>query len=519
MAAGKTRLPSLELYPEHIRAKIEKTPRYKELLHTTDRATVEKLVEEALNCAKTAQGKRRNDRTRPSRIENKVLTFMEDAHSFLQVFTGVMDITKGIDPHTGSMAYGMVSVLVTLGKNMHLHEELAGKALQLAEKWLGRIKRIHDSQPDIENDEGLLEGMSDVYDATLELIASATGHYSRSLPKRILFGIRKPPQFHMQPVLDKFQEAVAEFMVEHQISQASRLKTLVQRQSQDRKNSRMQALREWLGLEANTGDAREQMILEFRHETAPSELRKSPKFKIATRADFSLLRERESYRKWNESRESALFLMSGKNLRYDPTEKFCWLSPLAVEFLDSLPDSTTSAFISTPLLKRELSFQGSRETLVLKVLLYQLLSQKTALYDRLLDTTELYNKVQRIGKSSANGDTADLIFEAIQMLFRQLPSNSWVYIILDGAVLGQDRYSDNSWGLLQHFAQLVCDLDLKATIKCLCIADSRWWTALEDQCTGTAKETARKLGTALNLSPRQHARLFLELNWKQEILK
>ncbi|ROW07755.1 hypothetical protein VMCG_03438 [Cytospora schulzeri] len=509
-----------------------------ELIRLANRAPLRLYLDNIVREAKDSETrcKERRKSSRTLKAAERFSKLADQASNFLNVYSGIGEIVKGANSDFGGVAYGLTVLLVTLGKNKQLYEDLATRAIETAEKWLLRVQRLvkaHDGSGEDERQE-LAHLVDKVYDQTERILYFVINYYNCSSCKRMWRVLGKPPQVHLQPLMDNFQDTVADLMVEHEVLQAEDSRRLRQelaemsfRHSSQRHCDQVQMLTDWLGFGEPEGGDLQRMISQSRktHLTSPKTIKfgrmKNSRIIKVEQASLALLGSLPVYKDWWRSETSGLLLLSGEDYKSYGVKLSCWLSPLALEFYESLQmtpnEKERRIFVSNSFLDDRATHAVPTEALFLKCILYQLLRLDNTLCETINDNRTIRNSFKEAGVcDDADPELLiDTAYDALQMAIRELPQDTMAYIIVEDIVL---QGQQDSCTALRFLARLVCDPETKATIKALGIARSNLWSILEDKCT-SSEDQALTLVEKWALGKRNKGRMYLKLAWKQQKAK
>lgn len=525
--------PSLQIYLERFRSDIKSQDL--KLLYIADRGSLQLYLNNIVKEAKDSETrcKERRKSNRSLKAAQSFSRLADQASSFLNVYSGIGEIVKGANSDFGGIAYGLTLLLVTLGKNKQLYEDLTTKAIETAENWLLRIQRLvkaHNEKGEDERRE-LQKLVDKVYDQTERILCFVIDYYSCSSCKRIWRAFGKPPQVHLQPLMDEFQGTVADLMVEHEVLQAEDSRRLCQeltdmnlRHSSQRHNDQVQTLTDLLNFgEAEVGDVQQmishsQQTHSSRSKKATFGQKKNSRVVKVEQADLALLESLPVFKDWWSSGTSGLLLLSGKDYKSYEVKLSCWLSPLALDFYESLQtmpnENERRIFVSNGFLQSKASRAAPTEALFLKTILYQLLRLDNVLCEKINDDRMIRSAFTKAGLcDDADPELSiDTAYDALQMALRLLNQDTTVYIVVEDTVL-QRRL--DSYSPLKLLASLVCDAETKAAIKALGIARSNLWGIAEDNCL-SSEDQALTFIEMWDLGKRNKGRMYLELAWKQQ---
>lgn len=91
-----------------------------------DQSNVETLVQSIVQLAARTQGVFQKSRsgTTSRKAGAKFQKLASRIHDFMQVFSGIVEIIKGVDAQAGPIAYGSFVLLLAIAKNKQFHEDL-----------------------------------------------------------------------------------------------------------------------------------------------------------------------------------------------------------------------------------------------------------------------------------------------------------------------------------------------------------------------------------------------------------
>ncbi|ROV89134.1 hypothetical protein VSDG_08880 [Cytospora chrysosperma] len=359
---------------------------------------LDNIVKEAK--ASETQCKERRNSSRSLKAAQSLSKLAGQANSFLNVYSGIGEIVKGANSEFGGIVYGLTVLLVTLGKNKQLYEDLATEAIETAERWLLRVQRLAKAHEESGADgrEELQRLVDKVYEQTKIILCRVIEYYSCSSCKRMWRAFGKPPQMHLQPLMSKFQDTVADLMVEHEVLQAEGSQRLRQnitdmeiRLASQRHRDQVQMLTDLLGFGEPEGGDLQGMISQSKEtrsampKTAKSGHTKSSTVVKVEQANLALLELLPVYGDWWKSDSSGLLLLSGKDFKVYEVKLSCWLSPLALDFYEKLQttcnDYQRIIFVSNGFLEsRATQIVSKRQAPVMKLVRNAQQIQHTKLY-------------------------------------------------------------------------------------------------------------------------------------------
>jgi hypothetical protein len=122
------------------------------------------------------------------------------------------------------------------------------------------------------------------------------------------------------------------------------------------------------------------------------------------------LQDPTSCRKQTSSSDRESLFKSGRNRKYDLADDFGWLSPISFEFLDSLPGADKSGFVCTPQLSQRRNHRLPVESVVLKVIIYQILDQDENLCEKVFHSRNFRKRLEESIRADAEDEQSNTTF-------------------------------------------------------------------------------------------------------------
>jgi len=496
-------------------------------IQKADRSYVARLATEMVNLAEQKRARietHRNTSTR-KKFSAKVLKLASRIDDFLHVFSGIVEVVKGVDQQAGPIAYGSLALLLTVAKNKQLHDEVIADTLDVFHRWLSRLRAIRIAE---EKDEKVQADVMRIYEKVIDCSQSSIRYYNQSSMRRFTQAVTKPPQLYREKHAEGIKESIADLMQELAVIQHVRIKQI----SDDTAvNNRRQSLEEILGHDERVKKVErllgvppdltaESMLRDDKRKFTGMFSKGTPKVGVGRKApclneiSLEVLSQRPHYRAWVARESSCLLLLDGENYDgYDPSRRPCWLSPVAGEFFEHVQGSSgcRAAFHS---------LSGGRTPealtlLMLKSMTIQLLKQdRTLCREKSSEICDLYNESRQLDSGLYALDQTEkligVMFQILDIIFRSIARGLTVYLILNGI---EYLHTQMPKVFFRQLLDLIDDPDLKVVIKAFAICRSGYWPDVDLQ-------DRSGLQSALGIGG-HHARMkrvFYDSKWKQEAL-
>lgn len=186
-----------------------------------------------------------------------------------------------------------------------------------------------------------------------------------------------------------------------------------------------------------------------RSKTATFGLMRNSRVVKVEQASLALLESLPVYKDWWKSETSGLLLLSGKDYKSYEVKLSCWLSPLAMDFYETLQvtsnDYIRVIFVSNGLLETKATHAVHTEALFPKSILYQLLRLDCDLCEKVNDERTTRSCFRESGICSDADPELSIVtaYDAPQLVLRLLHQEIMVYVIVEDIMLqGQvDSYT------------------------------------------------------------------------------
>ena len=229
---------------------------------------------------------------------------------------------------------------------------------------------------------------------------------------------------------------------------------------------------------------------------------------------LKMLEAKDSYGDWESGTKSSLFLLSGENYkRYDPTQKFCWLSAIALEYFRAVRKNLDqqTVLVSTNLLPTQKPRSWRTVVRALDNVSLQLLDQNMEICDTLFHPLQ-----KQIDAREQSDDRNEDALETLKTILKMLPGQLRVNLVIENAILSSDS---EAYALIESIIEAICDPQVKATIKVLCTARSWYWQGQDEAKCIRSSNARMELRKLFRLTTRQSERLYWELGWEQKKLE
>ena len=323
---------------------------------------------------------------------SKVRAFGARTDEFLRTFSGLVAIVKGIDENFGPIAFGTLSLFLTVATLKTQYMRTVVDTLETTIDWLPRLEVINalgqqTDQPQIARQ------VFDIYQETLLVLTSVADHLHRNWLSRTWSIIRKPPEHHLklqeERIKGKTKLLLEEVLIQNWVQTTHTTKARLDEQKLEHKNQQAAVLTK---LSCHTPEMRivaadeafpQGMIRQCRamygDGTFATYRRAAQPVVRLQEMKLDRIRQQREYAEWAASSDSALLILAGQN--YDDSLSQCWVSPAAAELYTSPPDhnhaehgSTIAAFCSINALPRRRGRSHEDELrFLLLSLVYQLL--------------------------------------------------------------------------------------------------------------------------------------------------
>ncbi|KAG7005473.1 hypothetical protein G7Y79_00019g046530 [Physcia stellaris] len=182
------------------------TPEEQNYLKHADAASLELILSRCHGNAEVQRDLKERSKGLIKRAGKSTEVFANNFASYLQAYSGIIEIMQGVDNQYGGVAYASLSLLLIVAVNKQRKEErIDSTLLDLQREFLriGMLKESHSSRiiKDIE----------------------ATRYYSRSSYRRILEAITRPPSLEFDAKISEISKAMAEIQKEISALDSQRL--------------------------------------------------------------------------------------------------------------------------------------------------------------------------------------------------------------------------------------------------------------------------------------------------------
>lgn len=294
-------------------------------------------------------------RANPGRRAGTILqNFLVNIGNFLESFAGIAELLKAADDRYGGLAYGTISLLLSVAVHKQKREEGIEDGLEELSYALPRLRTLEELDPSIE----LQKQIARVFALTIEFCRDSACYYADRWER---FKGTFSPKAQKMKTLSRIREALAETRKEVDVLTLTRItqlqdgiremqQTLAQqegflkrakRREEGVDASKLRNLFQRLGLEkrrtvlphTDTPSYKALLVAAFSHDLA--------KLNVPRTVTWDLLQQQQSFFNWLKNEESCIFLAAGTNWSSSEAGTLNWLSQasvLSVEYLEEHSD-------------------------------------------------------------------------------------------------------------------------------------------------------------------------------------
>ncbi|CAD6575977.1 MAG: hypothetical protein ASARMPREDX12_007665 [Alectoria sarmentosa] len=449
-----------EAQPTQELKNIEKTITMEELefVKTADMDSLTRLLSDRLNEAEGRQEKHAHTQHSIGRIGKAAVAFANHFSSFLQAYSGIIEIMEGADQQYGGVAYSALSLLLIVAVNKQRKEQHIETALLILQREFSRtivLQEVHSS-------ESMKTYIADAYKLGIEFAREVTIYYSRPTHRRVFEAITKPPQLVIDLKISAITNAVTEIEKERAVLDSQRL-FQVQRRVEEVKNGvdevrvGVDEVRNGVGDSHTQNELRllgllkgkllpegnrdpDDLLAQYTREVGAA-------FRNIQRLStfsFARLVQEESYSAWDGSRASCMMLLHGRTA-VTKTE-YSWLSPAIFPLIEQRR-AQNRLVIFHLCQDRSVMENDVPAHAVLSSLISQLLAAKASV---LRDEARYQDLNRKIFDPSWRTTQAKMPFAVLCELLDSF-SDEDVHIILDRV----DRIKGDAHGFMTSLAELI----------------------------------------------------------------
>lgn len=442
-------------------------------IYKADHAYINRLVESILSQAGQKKARLENMRRSSTRgkLQRNIQKLAIGTQEFIQEFSGIFDIIKGIDSRAGPIAYGTFSLLLAVAKNKQQHEDVITSTLEDLGRWLSRLRAIEKSEYD---NDVILQFIIKIYIKVIGFGRDAVLYYGSSSSKRDFQAVARPTQSASEKQAGEIRSLIADLMQELLIIQHGRIRTIkshLEREQQERHEQRIDNLERLFGV---SSDLRaKNMIQESNRRFDGMFSKGKPKAGFARKAptleqiSLDALSERSEYKSWMANSSSCLLLLEGENYdAYDTSPRLCWLSPVAVQFYQHFDELKNCYILYHFIDEGARAFEGSETGVgvMLKSIVLQLLRENQDVCKKLLE------RIQQLSTPPAVDQ--EILFEILHHVLRTISKKKTIYIAVTGI---ENLSSSPPITLFRRLLGLIRSSDVLVTVKILVICRSGYW--------------------------------------------
>ena len=458
----------------------------------------------------------------------------DSSKKFLNSFQNINNIATGVDQQLGPLIYGLVAVVVTLGSNKQLQDDLIAEMLFKFDRWLSRLPEILRLE---ENNQKLTNQVIEIYAPIIDLLRETVHYYIQSTWRRVVQALTKPPTEYLQQRLSKVTESVADLMHELTVIQLADLKQLHKKKDLEEGDSHLASMKH---VSQSFGQLIEGSFIEKMQRDCKSlydmrlkfprtcHSRSRPRPCILESATLEMLSHRQIFKDWEENPSSCLLLLGGNNFRRYAPQQECWLAPIASEFSSVLRSDSNNRVAFCSLIALDHIHQSAPlEQLALKIIILQLLEQDKSLCRQCsAPVSRQYSLARGIGDSGAltvmhldpssnfRDPQTDTLFDILSDVLSSIQGLVTVYIVLDGVEkLGETCLTD----LFRSFFSVLSWLEStksNVVVKIVALCFPQRWPCLK-QSQSLSWELKGDLG--LHGQAQSMKRVFHDLEWTQNV--
>lgn len=316
-----------------------------QFVQAADLDSLTRLVSDGINEATGRQENHARNQQIMGRVGKATLAFANNFSSFLQAYSGIVEIMQGADQQYGGVAYSALSLLLIVAVNKQRKEEHINTALLVLQREFSRAKVLQE----VHSSDSMKTYIADAYKLGIEFAREVTLYFSRPTYRRVLEAITKPPQLDIDLKIAAITKAITEIEKERATLDSQRL-FQVQRRIEEVKNgvdkvsdgvdevrngvetSHMQNERRLLGL------LKEKLFVQKNRDHNDLLAQYSSEVGAAFRNiqrlqtfNFDRLMQEESYSAWNHSSASGMMLLHGRTAL--TKTDYSWLSPAIFQLI------------------------------------------------------------------------------------------------------------------------------------------------------------------------------------------
>ncbi|CZR62654.1 uncharacterized protein PAC_12551 [Phialocephala subalpina] len=317
--------------------------------------SVEEVLKHELNAYQ--QKIAAKNKTRAGRAGEKLTQMCTYFSKFLESFSGIAEIVKGVNGLGGGVAYGGLSILLTVARNKQEREECIGGYLKDMTSWLEDLRDYRT----IYQSPKLHEPIFAIYKGVFQFVLSVWEYYTFNALVRLWENIVKPPKYTIKDTAGEVEKSVrrllavtAKLLHESEEDSNRKLNELYSMQKEDE-------VREWKDI---TMSYRRRLRLketpwtavEYKRSLIGSQnrYRKEPDLKNMQLGSKKTLENDEHFKRWLSCPHCSVLIITAVNHANSPLGSDLWLSLALVNFVeDKLTDDDTSQVIFHPIQANE----------------------------------------------------------------------------------------------------------------------------------------------------------------------
>jgi hypothetical protein len=485
-----------------------------------DQSNVEALLQRIVQLAAQTQGDFQVSRSSSTsrKVGAKVQKLASRILDFMQVFSGIVEVIKGVDSQAGPIAYGSFVLLLTIAKNKQMHEDFISDTLETFRCWLSRLEMISFAE---QQDETVQNHILEIYIKIIDFAQQSIRYYCSSSARRVFRAIYKPPQLYAKKHADEIKESIADLMQGLLVLQHARILEMsdtiqaTNRHLSDRQAElheiRIAKVRKLFNVPSTLSV--EDMLQRSKGMFNGMFARSKPKTGNGRRASpleqisLNTVSQRPAYKEWVKSESSSLLLLEGDNYDLYDERRLCWLSPVTIEFYEYIKGFEGIRVLFHCIDKTQQPESGV--ILMLKSIIIQLLEQDIQLCAKRID--DICDACK--DPPPEPDELIDSMFQILETSLQEISLGQTVYMVLDGVEHLGFELPQYFFGSLLH---LLNRQDLRVTVKVFAVCRLGYWPTVS-----RSNDSSRSLKGALGLGGHVDlmSRVLYDLGWKQGTLK
>lgn len=364
--------------------------------------------------------------------------FLSDFSIFINNYSGIVEIVKAADSQFGGLAWGTLSVFLSVAVRKQEREDEINRAVLEFSRHCPRLKILHDIYPD----EDLQRHIAEMYANIILFARSATSYYQRGSVRRIV-SLAKPRDEVAQTIEDIQTGLVnirldCEALMQHRVYELSRqaedlkvqledVNALLQRRNQERNIKHMTKLRERF-------QVRHGYLVSLRSYKALLSnaifQQTSQYCALPTPMTAEKLERQSMFQRWLDDSDAGLLFLSGHNAGWLNQTTLSWLSQVTVLLIEQLRQAEREvAYVlcqTKPLLVQ--SDKPFTKALFLDLVL-QILEKRVVDHQLEAEIEEVIRSDK--WNSQDDHDTLQAGIKLLNQVLHSVPADATIVLILD----------------------------------------------------------------------------------------